>query len=444
MQRRVRKLRIRSALASALAFGAALSARAEPLGTLRVLSGLASPTFATAPPGDTGRLFITERFGSIRILDLATGALRPSAFLSVAGPSNDGLQGLAFHPDYAANGYFYVYYYAAGQAHLIRYTRSAANPDLANPASAQPVIEIDKPHPNHNGGWVGFGPDGYLYLPVGDGGLQYDPDDHAQTLSGDLLGKVLRLDVDADAFPADPDRNYAIPPDNPFVGAPGDDEIWAYGLRNPYRSSFDRLTGDFYIADVGQDTREEIDFQPAASSGGENYGWRLREGSIATPAPGFGGPPPPGNVEPLYDYGHGSGPFEGLSVIGGVVYRGPVVSLRGRYFFADFDNARIWSLRHDGSQVSELLDWTDLFAPDAGSIDFVVAFGEDALGHVYIVDLDGELFRITGPGPASLPALSPPARLLIACLLLLTAIAARSRSRPRRARRARARSARAA
>ena len=401
---------------------------AQEIGTVRVAAGLAGPTYVTAPPGDLGRLFILEIGGGIRILDLATGVVNPVPFLTVPDVVGEGLQGLAFHPDYGTNGYFYVYFKAAGRSDLVRYTRSA-DPNLADPGSAHPIISIVQPAGNHNGGWVGFGPDGFLYLPLGDGGNQNDPDNHGQTIVNDLLATVLRLDVDGDDFPADPERNYAIPLTNPFVGVTGDDEIWAYGLRNPFRASFDRLTGDFYIADVGQNTREEIDFQPAASTGGENYGWRLREGMIATPGP-IGGPQPPDGVDPIYDYEHGSGGNQGHSVTGGCVYRGPVVSLRGKYFFGDYENERIWSIEHDGVAVTEFLDWTTPFVPDVGAINEIVGFGEDGVGNLYIVDLGGEVFQVVGP-LAAIPVL-PGAR-----LFLIPLLAASGAHLARRARRSR-------
>ena len=173
------------------------------------------------------------------------------------------------------------------------------------------------------------------------------------------------------------------------------------------------MTGDLYIADVGQDTREELNLQPASSTGGENYGWRLREGSIATPTGGIGEPQPPDGVDPFYEYVHGTGPSVGMSITGGFVYSGPIVSLVGKYFFGDYENERIWSIEHDGVQVTEFLDWTDDFVPPVGTINEIVAFGEDALGEMYIVDLGGEVFKVVGP--TAVPALHPTA-LLIAAL----------------------------
>jgi glucose/arabinose dehydrogenase len=392
-----------------------------------VALGFSRPLFAVSPPSDARRLFVVEQgsFGeaSIRILDLVTHEIRSPAFLTLSGldtAGEAGLLGLAFHPDFASNRRFFVHFTEPGQAAgeaavsvIAELLVRVDDPDLADPASLSPVLRFSQPASNHNGGWLGFGPDGYLYVASGDGGGSNDLGGghtaeigNAQDVTDNLLGKILRLDVDGDDFPLDPGHNYAIPPDNPFVDREGDDEIWAYGLRNPWRPSFDRATGDLYIADVGQGTREEVSFQPAASPGGENYGWRLREGTVATPTPfptPVGGDPPPGAIEPIYDYTHGIGPFEGASVTGGYVYRGPFADLRGLYFFADFVSDEIWSFRFDGSDpidfdggnVLELTRRTDELAPAQGDLRDVSSFGEDGLGHLYVIDrADGEVFRI--------------------------------------------------
>jgi hypothetical protein len=401
---------------------------AQTFDTVRITAGLARPVFLTAPPGDDERVFVVEQHtGSIRIVNLADGSVNVDAFLTVPGVSTgneQGLLGLAFHPDYAVNGFFYVYY-TNPNTRIVRYQVSA-DPDIADPLSAAPVLDFNQPQGNHNGGWIGFGSDGALYIASGDGGGSDDTGTghtlftgNAQDITSNLLGKILRIDVDGDDFPADAQRNYAIPPDNPFVGVTGDDEIWVYGLRNPWRASFDADTGDLYIGDVGQNYCEEIDVQPGTSSGGENYGWRLREGVIATPTGGVGGTPPVGNVDPIFDYPHPntagsepcSGPgagFTGRSVTGGVVYRGPVSDLTGRYFFADFVTGELWSLRFDGSDPSlfDGTNYTELtnhsgdarFIPDVGTIDNVSSFGEDDAGNLYVLDLfDGEVFLIPEP-----------------------------------------------
>jgi glucose/arabinose dehydrogenase len=417
-------------LATVAATGLVMAGPASAQGftTERIAAGLARPVYLTAPPGDGDRIFVVEQHtGTIRIIDLATRSENIQPFLTLAGVSTgneQGLLGLAFHPQYDLNGFFYVYY-TDPNTKVVRFQVSA-DPDLADPLSATPVLEISQPQANHNGGWIAFGPDGALYIASGDGGGANDSDSghtastgNAQDITDNLLGKILRIDVDGDDFPADLQRNYAIPSDNPFVGVTGDDEIWVYGLRNPWRASFDRDTGDLYIADVGQSYCEEVDVQPGSSSGGENYGWRLREGVIATPTGGVGGPPPPGSIDPIFDYPHPntagsepcSGPgagFTGRSVTGGYVYRGPTSELAGRYFFADFVTGELWSLRYDGSDPN-LFDggnYTELtnhsgeigFIPDVGTIGSVSSFGEDDAGNLYVLDLsDGEVFLIPEP-----------------------------------------------
>jgi glucose/arabinose dehydrogenase len=399
-------------------------AGAQSFQTVRVASGLDRPVFVTAPPADFGRIFVVEAHtGEIRIIRLPSYTLEATPFLTISGVSTgeeQGLLGLAFHPQYATNGFFYVYF-TDPDTQIVRYQVSG-DPDVANPASATAVLSFDQPQSNHNGGWIAFGSDGYLYVASGDGGSGNDSGTghtsgtgNAQDITDNLLGKILRIDVDADDFPADPLRNYGIPASNPFVGVAGDDEIWVYGLRNPWRASFDRWTDDLYIGDVGQNNCEELDLQPGTSPGGENYGWRLREGVIATPTGGVGGPAPPGAIDPIFDYPHDSDElcsepgegFEGAAITGGYVSRRPVPGLFGRYFFADYATANLWSLRWDGSDPSTFdghnyVELTDhdgepAFTPDVGSIGSVASFGEDALGNLYVVDLDGEVFYIPEP-----------------------------------------------
>jgi glucose/arabinose dehydrogenase len=401
----------------------AYAARAE-VTSVRVASGLAMPVFVTAPVGDTGRLFILEQHtGQIRILDLASETLEPTPFLTVTDISNgdeQGLLGLAFHPGYADNGLFYVNVTnGSGDTEIRRYQVSD-DPDIADAGSESLVLGYDQPQENHNGGWLGFGFDGYLYIASGDGGGTNDDDTghtagtgNAQDITANLLGKILRIDIAVDDFPEDDSRNYAIPPSNPFVGKTGDDEIWAFGLRNPWRASFDMPSGRLYIGDVGQGAREEINVQPGESAGGENYGWRLREGTIQTPG-AVGGPKPAGAIDPIYDYTRGDGASQGFVVTGGYVYRGPIAELQGRYFFADYLSERIWSLVYDGSAPSgfngtnftELTDRTAELAPSNATIDLISSFGEDALGNLYIVDHGGEVFRIEevgGPTTTTMP-----------------------------------------
>ena len=407
------------AVTLALASLMAATASAQ-VGAIRFATGLAQPTYLTAPPGDTMRVFVTERTGAIRILDRVSGTLEAAPFLSIG--SVETLSSMAFDPDYVTNGRFFVFYHDTSNfVRVVRYEVSASDPDVADGASATPVLSLF--NAGHFGGWMGFGPDGFLYVQIGDGGdfMSHDAPGNGQGTTGELLANVLRVDVDGDDFPADPSRNYAIPASNPFVGTTGLDEIWAYGLRNPWRGSFDRLTGDYYLGDVGQDTREEIDCEPAGSAGGRNYGWRLREGTIATPTGGVGGPAPPGAVEPVYDYVNGAGPSEGASVTGGYVHRGSVAALRGRYVFGDFVNPRIWSITVDPATgtATDFVDWTTALTPDIGSFDSIVSFGEDGSGELYVIDFDGDVFRIVGP--SSLPLASPLARWLFGIGLVMVA-----------------------
>jgi glucose/arabinose dehydrogenase len=363
------------------------AASASTITATRVATGLASPLFATAPPEDAAHLFIVERGGQIRILDLNTGQLQTTPFLDVsaqvATSGEQGLLGLAFDPDYATNGLFYVdLTNTNGDTEIRSYRVSPTDPGRADPASAQLVLFVDQPaFTNHKGGWIGFGPDGQLHVALGDGGGAGDPFGNAQNIDS-LLGKILRIDPHADAFPADTARNYAIPADNPFVGQPGADEVWAFGLRNPWRDSFDRATGQFVIADVGQNAWEEID----VGQKGANYGWPLFEGPVAFAA----GTPTGGSVvPPIAFYDHGVG----RSITGGYVYRGEGEAMQGDYLFADFVTGRVWSLQLDGAP--SVTDRTAQIAPDAGSITSPSSFGEDALGNLYLTDFDGDVFRVT-------------------------------------------------
>ncbi|MCP4592733.1 MAG: PQQ-dependent sugar dehydrogenase [bacterium] len=404
---------IRVMSCSVLLVATAASA-ATPLATIRVASGLSRPVLVTTPPGDTNRLFIVEQHtGLIRILKLDTMVVNAAPFLVIGGlttGNEQGLLGLAFHPDYEGNGFFYVNYTnSAGDTAIARYQVSA-DPDVALPASADILLTIDQPdtHTNHNGGWIGFGGDEYLYIASGDGGGGGDDDaghtpgiGNGQDITNNLLGAMLRIDVDGDDFPAEPDRNYGVPTDNPFVGTNGDDEIWAFGLRNPWRNSFDLVTGDLWIADVGQGLWEEVDYQPADSAGGENYGWRCREGAHNFNTNGDCSLTP--FTEPVHEYSHGGNPFR-CSISGGYVYRGCAIpDLRGTYFFADYCSDQIWSFRYDGIAVAEFADRTAELVPDIGSITQPVSFGEDGSGELYVCDLAGEVFKVVPSGAIDLP-----------------------------------------
>ena len=401
-------------LTSTLVLGSALACTAplasvhaggdiEPLTTHQVASGLDHTVQVTHAPGDASRLYIVEKQGRIKVLDLGTETVNSTLFLNLilefvvgGGTStNDerGLLGLAFHPDFATNRYFYIYYYGNdGNAHLDRVT--AIDGDTADPASRVSIMTISQPFSNHNGGWIGFGPnDGYLYIASGDGGGAGDTGNRAQDITNQRLGKILRIDVDGGT-------PYAIPPSNPFVGVTGDDEIWAYGLRNPWRCSFDSETGDFYIADVGQNLYEELNFQPADSPGGENYGWRCREGMHNF---NFGGSCSSQTfVEPYHEYGHNTA--GGFSITGGYVYRGcDIPSLQGTYFFADYAIPNIWTTDAGGT-TNNLQNRDAELTGDGGAVNQVSSFGEDARGELYIVrqgnGTNGSVLRVEAESPS--------------------------------------------
>jgi glucose/arabinose dehydrogenase len=344
-------------------------------------TGFRSPVYITHD-GEASRLFVVEKAGRIRLIE--NGAVQAAPFLDITDrvgsrSSEQGLLSVAFPPDYAAGGLFYVDYTDLnGNTVVARYRRSADNPRQADPASEQKILQVDQPAANHNGGQLQFGPDGYLYIGMGDGGGAGDQWGNAQS-TGVLLGKILRIDVGGT-------DTYTIPADNPFAGKAGArPEIWALGLRNPWRFSFDRATGDLYIADVGQDTYEEVDFQPARGPGGQNYGWNRMEATHCfKPASGCDST---GTVPPVAEYEHSQG---GCSITGGYVYRGTRFSqMAGVYFFADFCTGKVWGL------------WRD--ASGAWQMDFLLAsdlspssFGEDAAGELYLVGYqDGTIYHLT-------------------------------------------------
>lgn len=348
----------------------------------RIASGFDRPLYVTHAGDGSGRLFVVEQGGRILVMD--ESARSPRLFLDVShlispyaltGEYTElGLLGLAFHPNYASNGSIFIHYTDHDKDVVVaRYQVSPQNPDIADAASAQVIFQLPQPSEIHNGGQLAFGPDGYLYIALGDGGPQSDPLGAGQNRQN-LLGSILRIDIDG-ALP------YAIPADNPFAGDDGArDEIWSYGFRNPWRFSFDRATGDMYIGDVGFEKWEEVNFQPAASAGGENYGWNVWEGNEA-----FAGGEAPNYAPPFFVYGHS----HGCSVTSGYVYRGAAVEeLRGVYLFGDFCNGRIWASWRDHG-----LNW--------GVIELMISgiqissFGEDEAGEIYVVDFRaGALFRI--------------------------------------------------
>jgi glucose/arabinose dehydrogenase len=346
-----------------------------------VAGGFVKPAAVTGAGDNSGRIFVVEQAGTIEIL--GGGTFLDISARVVDTENEEGLLGLAFHPDFAANGYFYVNYTydvpgsTADTTRVSRFQVSVADPNLADAGSELILLEIDQPYDNHNGGDLHFGPDGYLYIATGDGGGSGDPGDRARRLDN-LLGKILRIDVDGG-------NPYAIPADNPFVGdGAARDEIWAYGLRNPWRFSFDRANGDLFIGDVGQGSREEIDYQPASSVGGENYGWRCMEGDQEfNPASCTGET----LTLPILVYDHGLG----CAVTGGFLYRGNIGGLHGRYVFADYCSGRIWFA------TPGVGGWTS----DQWSVKGFgqASFGEDDDGELYLADRDdGTVSRFYSPG----------------------------------------------
>jgi glucose/arabinose dehydrogenase len=340
------------------------------------------------------RLFVVEQNGRIQVFENSSDHGTPDVFLDIRSKvrrkdNEEGLLSLAFHPRYPANGFFYVYYSASGPRRgiLSRFKVSADDPNRAEPDSERVILEVDQPYGNHNGATVLFGPDGYLYMSLGDGGSAFDPQDNGQNLST-LLGSILRIDVDREQD----DHAYAIPSDNPFVDRPdARGEIWAYGLRNVWRMSFDRETGDLWAGDVGQNTWEEIDL----ITRGGNYGWRIREAAH----PFKDGTPPDPMIDPVIEYPQRRGKgrsmeLVGMSITGGYVYRGrSQPPLAGLYLYADYVTGRIWAMRYENDGVAA---HRRVF--DGPPRVYISSFGEDADGELYICSFDGPDGRGGGTG----------------------------------------------
>jgi glucose/arabinose dehydrogenase len=396
------------------------------LNSVVVVSGLASrPLFVTAPVNDIDRLFVVGQTGLIHIHKRGDDPAVNTVFLNISSKTNAsscsecGLLGLAFDPSYATNRRFYVYYteQATGGMFTVvaRYTVSTGNPDLADATSEMRLVRFLQPESNHNGGWIAFGADGYLYISTGDGGGSNDQ--HGTCGNGQptttLLGKILR--VDPASLPANRNAdcggttNYRVPADNPLAGSPVSncEEIYAWGLRNPWRPSIDSLTGDWYIADVGQNCWEEVNWVAAANAKGRNYGWREMEGnhcfnpnqpSNCTTAPPSSGCPKtcndPAFTRPVLEYSHSSG----CSITGGFVYRGCQMSgFQGTYFYGDYCDGWVRSLKMAAGVATAQTDWTSTIDPLGSLESGLTSFGSDAQGELYITDRDGEVRRISPP-----------------------------------------------
>ena len=396
---------------------AAISSTRAALKLELVVTNLSKPLYVVSPPGDANRLFILlQHAGQIRIFDKQAGALKPTPFLTITALNRggeEGLLGMAFHPGYATNGYFYLNLTPSGtsprRTEIVRFKVQGdpATSDLADPNSRKLILTYNQPESNHNGGWLGFGPDGYLYIASGDGG---GGDDRHGTIGNgqdrsNLLGKILRIDPSAEE---DGDPAYTVPDGNPYKGSLSmANEIWAFGLRNPWRCSFDRATGHLWVGDVGQNTREEIDVIPAGV-GGLNFGWRPREGRIQNPAY-------PNEVtvtprhEPVFDYSHSLG----VSVTGGYVYRGNAVpELRSKYIFADYGSGRFWtttlqSVTTNGTTVEISAEINPTVTGTTRRVDQISSFGEDEQGELYVCDRGsdtsstGAIYKIVSDSPVA-------------------------------------------
>jgi glucose/arabinose dehydrogenase len=442
-----------------------------------VTSGIAGSLYVCSPPGDDTRLFILCQGGQIRLttrpdrdsnwsptttlfLDVGslltpnTGTVSLQTCVDTDCNNNtacvpnvtqnyalqrggeQGLLGLAFAPDYETSGVFYINYVAprgafavnntcpaqasatdVGRTIIARYRRSAGNANVADAGSAEMVFRVDQPFTNHNGGNMQFGPDdGLLYIGMGDGGSGNDPQNNALD-PNDVLGKLLRIDVDGpdnisgngddDGFPADANKLYTIPAGNPFAAGGGAAEVWARGLRNPWRWSFDRMTRDLIIGDVGQNAIEEVNWVPGNGGPNRNYGWRVREGNSNTGL-ASGGFDISNLTGPIYTYTHGAGATQGFSITGGYIYRGTAIrAWRGRYFFSDAVNRRMWSARIDNGVWSDFQDIYNNVNPSTttlGRIQQVVSFGEDNAGELYFCELQGRVRKFIPQDPQPDPA----------------------------------------
>lgn len=367
----------------------------EPKLTL-LAEGFERPLDLAGAPGLDDELFVVEQGGKIFRIDRESGnrlgqVLDLSGVVS-RGHNEEGLLGLAFSPKFESDHRFYLYYTFGGEgnrkAQISRFHFDRVS-KTAEVKKEEKLLSFTEDFGNHNGGWISFGPDGMLYAASGDGGKANDPNARAQDL-GNLLGSILRIDVSGP-------EGYEVPADNPFVkNETAKPEIFAYGLRNPWRCSFDVETGDFWIADVGQNKWEEVNFVAAGTLGGRNFGWRLREANHETPMEGVGGDAPEGAHEPIYEYDHDMAkPTGGLSITGGYVYRGSQESLKGQYLFADYVSRKIWGITQKSGKLGKFTDLSKVLVPSDGKpMGPIASFGQDNQKEVYIVDHTGRILRI--------------------------------------------------
>ena len=373
------------------------------LSSIKIAEGFSKPLYICQPPGDGGRLFVVEQKGVIKIIKNGEKLRKPFADLrsKVHNPlmpgDERGLLGIAFHPDYQSNKFVYLNYVDEKDHTIVSRFTVSGDPNSLDVKSEKILIKLKQPFSNHNGGHMDFGPDGYLYISIGDGGKCGDPNNHAQNLDN-LFGKILRIDVDNG-------EPYTIPSENPFVNVEGaKGEIWLYGLRNVWRFSFDRETGDMYLGDVGQDKWEEINFVSSASTGGQNFGWRVMEGNHCYH--------PPENCEsigvpPIFEYpnnanymrvltGMDEPDIDGCSVTGGYVYRGSnITGLSGTYFFADYCSGNIWTFKVTDGENLEFRNRTQEINLGGGEFtNYISSFGEDNSGELYLVDYSGEIYKL--------------------------------------------------
>ena len=381
-----------------------LFAKDISLSSIQIANGFTKPVYVCQPPGENDRLFVLEQKGIIKIIKNGKTVRKPYADLRnrihnpITPGDERGLLGLAFHANYQNNGFVYINYSDKNDHTIVSRFKVASDPDRLDTKSEKVLIKLKQPFSNHNGGHMEFGPDGYLYISVGDGGKWGDPYNNAQNL-GNLFGKILRIDVDT----GDP---YAIPDDNPFNNnEDAKDEIWLYGLRNVWRFSFDWGKGDVYLGDVGQDLWEEIDFVAAENAGGQNFGWRVMEGNHCyNPKEDC----EPTGVLPIFEYpndanymkiltGMDEPNVDGCSVTGGYVYRGSAISeLQGTYFFADYCSGNIWTFKEKNGKATEFQNRTEEISLGGGGFtNYISSFGEDNNGELYIVDYNGIIFKLT-------------------------------------------------